>query len=799
MKHSAFPIGQFFLVCTLTAICLNGADFYVAPDGNNGGLGTLESPYQRINWAIQQASPGDTIHVRGGVYRSAINPTVSGTAGLPIVIRAYHDGTDYEPVQIRGLRAIAPGSDPAATWQLFDAQRAIYAIQLDSSWNLWVQNASIRSNQVFCDDEILIEARWPNINSYSGITEADLALGDGSSAGSGSVLTGNYVADGLDAFTENALAGAKIVFNPGQRWFVLDGVITANDPATASVTFTFTPATFAIGDHLPDAADRFYLTDSLAFLDAPGEWFFDTAGTFGSAYTLYLRLADDADPADHVIEMRAQDRTLDLFSTGYLTFAHMEFFGAFAGGGLGNHGFTFDHVTFRHCGNGRGRHGISLQGNDNTIRDCRFLMNPGSAVRMARGSSGNVLESTLVVDSAYLGGDLPAVTVEGADRVADNTVVHSGGHGITVKGPGHELTGNHVYRFGALVQDIGGINLFGGGNQQGARWHRNVVHDGIAQRGDYPGNNGTLGIRIDNGGATTAGYNITIDHNLVWGVSNSAINVWGVQDAQLEPGDTQADVQLRILNNTCDAILKLVGDSTYRFTGLTIQNNIVTGELIANSAHALSEATITDNVIATPELENNTIGSAVFTDVANFDYSLALDSLAIDAGIAIPPFTDGFSGTAPDAGAYEAGSSPFFDPLAQISSTQAIYWRLYHFDAFLNAGTAANSADPDHDGFVNSLERGLGLDPLTASTTGCPSLQIVSDANGAYLELTVDRDPAASDLSWHIATSTDLLIWSTIAPGDVLILEASPTRLRARTTSPIAPQNPIRFIRASVE
>jgi hypothetical protein len=42
----------------------------------------------------------------------------------------------------------------------------------------------------------------------------------------------------------------------------------------------------------------------------------------------------------------------------------------------------------------------------------------------------------------------------------------------------------------------------------------------------------------------------------------------------------------------------------------------------------------------------------------DLDFSLAPDRKAVDAGVVLPNVNDGFSGKAPDLGAYEAGSSP---------------------------------------------------------------------------------------------------------------------------------------------
>ena len=46
----------------------DGATYVVAPDGNDASPGTFEEPLKTIVSAIDLASPGDTIVVRGGTY-----------------------------------------------------------------------------------------------------------------------------------------------------------------------------------------------------------------------------------------------------------------------------------------------------------------------------------------------------------------------------------------------------------------------------------------------------------------------------------------------------------------------------------------------------------------------------------------------------------------------------------------------------------------------------------------------------------------------------------------------------------
>jgi hypothetical protein len=67
------------------------ADIYVSPDGSDDATGTIDAPLQSIQLAVDQATAGSTIYLRGGTYTptSNIQITKSGTASAPYVLRAY--------------------------------------------------------------------------------------------------------------------------------------------------------------------------------------------------------------------------------------------------------------------------------------------------------------------------------------------------------------------------------------------------------------------------------------------------------------------------------------------------------------------------------------------------------------------------------------------------------------------------------------------------------------------------------------------------------------------------------------
>jgi len=76
-------------------------ELYIAPDGSDQqGDGTIDHPWQNLQYAVDRAVAGDHIVCRGGTYRPTMRKdgskltvriTTSGTAQAPIVIRSYED------------------------------------------------------------------------------------------------------------------------------------------------------------------------------------------------------------------------------------------------------------------------------------------------------------------------------------------------------------------------------------------------------------------------------------------------------------------------------------------------------------------------------------------------------------------------------------------------------------------------------------------------------------------------------------------------------------------------------------
>jgi uncharacterized repeat protein (TIGR01451 family) len=81
----------------------NPAGIYVSPEGNDANSGSAIEPLKTIQEAVDRATPGSTIYIRGGIYYNAeyqqpfamrrtngiAKITVSGTAESPITLRAF--------------------------------------------------------------------------------------------------------------------------------------------------------------------------------------------------------------------------------------------------------------------------------------------------------------------------------------------------------------------------------------------------------------------------------------------------------------------------------------------------------------------------------------------------------------------------------------------------------------------------------------------------------------------------------------------------------------------------------------
>ncbi|RFC48369.1 MAG: Calx-beta domain-containing protein/PKD domain-containing protein [Verrucomicrobia bacterium] len=106
---------------------------------------------------------------------------------------------------------------------------------------------------------------------------------------------------------------------------------------------------------------------------------------------------------------------------------------------------------------------------------------------------------------------------------------------------------------------------------------------------------------------------------------------------------------------------------------------------------------------------------------------------------------------------------------------------------------AETFADPDQDGLLNLLEYASGTDALAADASP-QVISFVTVGPDRFLRLSIPKNPAATDVSFTVETSSDLVNWSSTG----LVIEVNTaTQLVVRDHLPMS-SGPRRFIRVRV-
>jgi hypothetical protein len=99
---------------------VSAATFYVAPDGSDNNSGTKAEPFKSLEYAHDQAEPGDTIYLRGGTFR------------LSEGIRLTNDGSRGNPIEVFAYPGETPVLDGAGMW----------SADYYDGWPLWLDSLS---------------------------------------------------------------------------------------------------------------------------------------------------------------------------------------------------------------------------------------------------------------------------------------------------------------------------------------------------------------------------------------------------------------------------------------------------------------------------------------------------------------------------------------------------------------------------------------------------------------------------------------------------------------------------------
>ena len=595
----------------------SGTTYYVSATGSDSNPGTsVDRPFRTIQKAASVMAPGDTCLIRGGTYRETVTP---------------NSGTTFKPYTGEGVTV--SGADVVEGW----ARDSGSVFKARMGWDM-----GRGANQVFVDGQMVLEARYPNTPFDRIVTPTTARAQSVSVTDSAHPLT---VHDQGLTQPAGSWNGATIVFVG--RWSGPAGYPYAFE--TGRVT-SYSPGVLTI--QLDDAYDRtppdgqpsdYFLVGTSTALDHAGSWI------RGSDGSLYLWTPGSDDPSTHLIEAKRRAAAFNLNGKSGVTIQGLNIVAANITTDAGSsnniidgisatyplHFTVLDRAPTGDPGNSHVREGgIVLAGMNNALTNSWISYSAGSGVTLLAGS-GQTVFNNVIHDVGYGNpGGGPGVStglqVEdgGAntrnDQVTYNVVYSIPGVGIDYTAEiGGKIVHNDIYQ--AMLLDLDGGGIYGSGTHdaQTLEIAYNWVHDIPSDPNEVV----RCAIYLDNeeGG-------IVIHHNVVWNV-DLGLNANG--------GPPQS-ASNQIYNNTfstrSQAFWIVNGGSPSLFQ---IKNNIF------DKSYSLQAAVVENNIEAGTDPN--------FVDPADHNFALQDNSPAIDRGLLLPPWTDGYFGSAPDIGAYEWG------------------------------------------------------------------------------------------------------------------------------------------------
>jgi hypothetical protein len=647
-----------------------GKDIYVDQAYTGQADGSLISPYQTIQEAINTAVSGDFIRIRKGIYRETAIIKVNGITVMPY---------DNEEV-------IISGTDPLFQW----AKVTESVFKTVMKWNV---TESDQSNQIFVNGEMMNLVRWPrNIgtlvlpsNAYAdkvAIEGGNTVIYDADFIESAGVWDGCEIWINLSrSINNNGWDGQGFtgkVLSTGSGRIVVSGLVSGgrigDEPWGMGPNmeyFLFNPLEAAVT-----------LKGGIGNYLKPNEW-------WKKGDTLFVRTANGNAPAENdalpnLVEVKKrlygfaiEDKNkilikdFDLFACSINT-DYLQFFNKTDVAPAYN--ITIDGINAKYVTHFTNqakdyqmqwvqRSGFIISGTNITLKNSTIQFSAGSGISIL-GRKNKIL-NCLITDCNYSNAECgvintglvwnPGKSISEDHEIAYNTIRNTPQQGINIRSvsnsdpstPGTaRIHHNIISDFMLKTHDSGGFDNFGLDGK-----YLRVDHNVLSNATNFL----AIGFYLD------FGLRYIVDHNLMWNID---------RPIQLNYKNDLPNGILLVYNNTVlsdklpkPGILNGAGAGSLG-PDFNIQNNISTGQL--------SESTFTPVVLSnfSPQNEDELIN--FFTDYKNDDYTL---KSSFDAGIdqgEFLPFVDSIVGDRPDLGCYEYGIPEWNAGAGQLTPEFAI-------------------------------------------------------------------------------------------------------------------------------
>jgi len=494
----------------------NATTFYVSPLGSNDHSGKSEQqPFNKVQYAVEQMSSGDTLIVLDGLY--------SGTLTLKsgITIRAKNPRS----VVFSGLEKLT------ATFKKVSKDALKGGV---SRGDVYKATVGHEIKQLFFDNQTMSWAQWPNITWQENWVEDKKWAKATDGTGPGVLtskafkeiadldLTGGYTF--IRYGKGNSNYSRKIESFDGKTLYWNDDDFynkkyTGEDGRRGSKK---TLKTLKENHPWHPNKSKFFLAGDLDLLDAPGEWFAEQG-------TLYLKPLDGRNPNDANILTKKTDYCINQQSElNNVVIQGVDFLACSVKlDNANNSNITFSNSHFSYIGEellfvdrvkgNASNKPIELVGKNIVVEKSLFTGAKNTALKLI-GSELTIDNSVFLENNRHANFESRAVVIEatGTYRITRNTFFNNHSDAISIKikpksplSIKPEIAYNNIFNAGKYNSDVSGIYM-PTGSQEYAEVHHNWIHN-------INGN----AFRLD-----LAGSQLSLHHNVFW-ASKRGINLEG--------------------------------------------------------------------------------------------------------------------------------------------------------------------------------------------------------------------------------------------------------------------------------
>lgn len=447
------------MICGLLALCGVGIasplEFYISPEGNDGGPGTFDQPFATLTAArdaIRRLPPPEreddiVVYIRGGQYvlnqTFVLNRDDGGREGHRVTYAAYREeepvfSSDIRMTGWKKLREYPANVPPAAHGKL-------YYVDLPE-----VKRGELFFKALYKDGKPLVRARSRTVS---------MSVRPAGFEG-GWQPQQMCTIRGLDVGTLENFRDMDLHVTPTHQWafniLPLEQVFPDHNVLKLRV-----PATYPLLN-CGTVSDGAWLENAINFMDQPGRWCLNSG--LGRLYYW----PEEGVPSGEITAPRLQE------------YVRME-------GNIDIRGedIPVENITLKGLAFVRGDRDV-LGENDAAMQHDWDLFDKGNALVRLRGAENCEVIDCRISDTAGVGLRLDLYGQR--NRIIGNVIRHTGWSGIVLGGYGpgtkdvnhhNVVQNNHIHHIGLLYRTAIGIHLFQSGDNHIAN---NLVHH-VAQNG----------------------------------------------------------------------------------------------------------------------------------------------------------------------------------------------------------------------------------------------------------------------------------------------------------------------------